>query len=196
MYKTIHGHTPVYLQNSFPQPIGANDRYVLQNEHNFPEIGVRTSSFQNSFIPRTIHDWNNLNKDIKASDTLATFTSKLNTPPLTSPKWYYSGTRILSINHAKLRMLCSPLNDHLFSHIHVIDSPDCLCGHFRENNKHFLIDCPLYLIERNQMFNKLMQIGFQPSLNNILYGNSQYTEECNIMAFSIIQEYIAATGRF
>ena len=127
---------------------------------------------------------------------MATFTSKLNTPPLTSPTWYYSGTRILSINHAKLRMLCSPLNDHLFSHIHVIDSPDCLCGHFRENNKHFLIDCPLYLIERNQMFNKLMQIGFQPSLNNILYGNSQYTEECNIMAFSIIQEHIAATERF
>ena len=102
----------------------------------------------------------------------------------------------MAIIHAKLRMLCSPINDHLYSHIHVIDSPACICGHLRENNKHFLLQCPLYLNERNEMFNKLNQIGFNPSLNNLLYGNNQYTDQVNIQAFYIIQEYLAASGRF
>jgi hypothetical protein len=196
MFKTTIGETPNYLQDSLPQPIGEHNRYALRNEHNFPEIGARTSSYQNSFIPKTIHDWNHLDNDIKAAGTTETFTHKLNASVRKAPKWYYSGKRTLSINHAKLRMLCSPINDHLYSHIHVIESPTCTCGHFRENNKHFLTECPLYIIERNGMINRLMLIGFQPTLSNLLYGNTQYSEDCNIQAFDIIQEYIAATRRF
>ena len=46
------------------------------------------------------------------------------------------------------------------------------------------------------MINKLTQINFQPSLNNLLYGNKEYDDQCNFQAFGIIQEYIIATGRF
>ncbi len=196
MYKTIHGETPVFLQNSLPMPVGEHNRYALRNEHNFPQLRTRTSTFQNSFIPKTIQDWNNLDNDIKGSNTLETFTRKLNTPPLEVPKWFYLGERSMSINHAKLRMLCSPINDHLYSHIHVIESPTCICGHNRENNKHFLLECPLFINERNEMFNNLMQLGFQPTVNNLLFGNAQYSVNCNIQAFVIIQKYIAETGRF
>ncbi len=66
----------------------------------------------------------------------------------------------------------------------------------RENNKHFLLECPLFMNERNEMVRKLVQIGFHPSLNNLLFGNSQYSDDCNTQAFSIIQEYIVAAGRF
>ncbi len=116
--KTIHGETPIYLQNSFPVPVGEHNRYALRNEHNLPQLRTRTSSFQNSFIPKTIQDWNSLENDTKASGSLETFVHKLNTPPIKVPKWFYSGQRAMSINHAKLRMLCSPINDHLYSHIH------------------------------------------------------------------------------
>ena len=92
-------------------------------------------------------------------------------------------------------MLCSPLNDHLFSHIHVVDSPACPCGHLRENNKHYLLECNLFTVERDQMLHSLQQLGFQPNLNNLLYGNSEYSEECNTKAFGIIQSFISATGR-
>ena len=83
----------------------------------------------------------------------------------------------------------------IYSHIHVVDSPSCPCGHMRENNKHFLLECNLFNVERNARLNKLRQIGFQASLSNLLYGNGQYSKECNIQAFNIIQDYIESTGR-
>ena len=158
-------------------------------------IRSRTSSFQNSFVLKTIQDWNALDNDIKASGTIETFVKKLNAPPRDIPKWYYSGLRSLSVKHARLRMLCSPLNDHLYSHIHVIENPSCICGHLRENNKHYLFECPLYANERAAMLNDLLQIDFQPTLNNILFGNKKYSEDINKKAFRIIQHFIFVTGR-
>ena len=120
----------------------------------------------------------------------------MNASPPDVPKWFYTGMRSLSIDHAKLRMLCSPLNDHLFSHIHVIDNPSCACGYLRENNKHFLLECPLFNIERNIMFTSLRPLGFEPTMSNLLFGNKKYSENCNIEAFTIIQSFIKASGRF
>ena len=54
--------------------------------------------------------------------------------------------------------------DHLFSHIHVVESPACPCGYARENNKHFLLECNLYNNERTQMLDKLLQVEFVPSV--------------------------------
>ncbi len=98
--------------------------------------------------------------------------------------------------HARLRMLCSTLNDHIYSYIHVVESPACSCGHFRENNKHFLVDCPLFINERAVMFNNLNELQFQVTISNLLYGNTEHSEQVNIKAFLIIQNYISATGRF
>ena len=93
-------------------------------------------------------------------------------------------------------MLCSNLNDHLYSHIHVVDNPMCPCGHVRENNRHFLLECALFNVERNCMLAKLRVIAFVPHLKTLLYGNLHYTEECNRQAFDIVQEFIQTTGRF
>ena len=41
------------------------------------------------------------------------------------PNWVYTGDRRQHILHAILRMLYSPLNDHLYSLIYVVDSPSC-----------------------------------------------------------------------
>ena len=127
--KTVHGETPTYMQNLLPMPLGEHNRYILRNEHNFPQAMARTSTFQSSFLPRTIQDWNRLDNEIKGLDNFETFSKKVVAPPAEVPKWYYSGKRSSGINHAKLRMLCSPLNDHLYSYIHVIESPVCPCGH-------------------------------------------------------------------
>ena len=67
-------------------------------------------------------------------------------------------------------MLCNPLHDHLYALIYVVEQPDCTCGHMRENNKHVLIDSVLYSNEQNQMITELNRLGFQPLLNNLLYG--------------------------
>jgi len=67
---------------------------------------------------------------------------------------------------------------------------------FRENNKHFLVDCPLFINERAMMFNNLNELEFQPTIRNLLYGNTEHSEQVNIKAFLVIQNYISATGRF
>ena len=194
MYKTVHGQTPEYLQNTIPAPAG-NQHYALR-EQNIPTFRARTSTFHKSFFPQTIRDWNKLDNKIKDAGTLDTFTSKLDSTLPTVPKWYSIGDRRLAIIHAKMRMLCSELNDHLFSHIHVVDSPSCQCGHHRENNKHFLLDCPLYHNERTILLNNLAQIKYDPTVSNLLHGNKKYTDKCNIQAFGFIQKFIQSSGRF
>ena len=112
------------------------------------------------------------------------------------PKWFTTGERRLSIIHAKLRMLCSDLKDHLFSHIHVIDSPACACGYHRENNKHYLLDCPLFTNERVVLLNNLARIAFKPTVSNLLRGNESLSVKCNTEAFGYIQDFIRSTKRF
>jgi hypothetical protein len=194
-YKTVQQDTLTYLQDIVPNQ-NAQNQYQLRNETNYPIPRARTSQFQNSFLPKTVNDWNNLDNDTKNSTSVESFTNHLNKNQSKVTTWYLTGDRSLGILHARLRMLCTPLNDHLYSFIHVVDSPDCACGHIRENNRHFLLDCPLYIIERNEMLNNLQILGFEPLLKNLLYGNEIYSENTNKTAFNIIQQFIKETKRF
>ena len=60
--------------------------------------------------------------------------------------------------------------------------------------QHYLLESHMFYAKRNEMLNELQGIGFQPSLQNLLYGNSQYSDGCNIQAFDIIQSFIHVTG--
>ena len=102
----------------------------------------------------------------------------------------------MTIVHARLRMLCSELSDHLFSHIHVVDSPACQCGHHCENNKHFFLECPLYMNERIELMRNLDDIKFKPTISNLLNGNDEYTTAVNVQAFGFIHDFIKSTKRF
>ena len=93
-------------------------------------------------------------------------------------------------------MLCSPLNDHLFSYIHMIDDPSCACGHVRENNRHFLLDCPLFVNERGEMLDMLEILGFRASVKNLLYGSDEYSDQVNYEAFAVVHKFLEDTGRF
>ena len=46
------------------------------------------------------------------------------------------------------------------------------------------------------MIADLNMLGFEPSLNNLLYGNATYSEKTNQNAFLVIQQFIQATKRF
>ena len=58
----------------------------------------------------------------------------------TKPNYYYIGTRLEQILHARLRMQCSFLNHHLFRK-DIVNSPFCQCG-ATETTAHFLLHCP------------------------------------------------------
>jgi hypothetical protein len=193
-YKIINGLAPQYLVDTLPE--SQDQVYNLRNADRLPNFIARTSSFQNSFFPKTIHEWNNLPLDIRNSPTLNIFKNKIKDTKHKPPDQYYAGKRSLAIAHARLRMFCSGLNDHLYSQLHVVDSPECPCGNERETSKHYLLNCTLFTIERQEMLHALQNIGFDPSLPNLLYGSDTYDSLLNITAFNIIQKYIEQTGRF
>ena len=149
---------------------------------------------QNSFYPKTIHDWNNLEQSIRDSPSLETFKRKLRDTKHHPPDWFYSNNRY---SNSRLRMKCSPLNDDLFSQSHhVIESPQCPCGHARETALHFLLECPLFSNERTIMLNELLKINYEPTLSNLLYGDEHKEITTNIKAFELICNFLKETSRF
>ena len=110
---------------------------------------------KNTFIPKTITEWNVLNAELKSTESSNTFSRKL-MRDTEIPTWFLIGDRETNIWHARMRMRCSSLNDDLHSQIHVIESSECACGYKRENSKHFLLDCPLYTEAREKMLNDLL----------------------------------------
>ena len=194
MYKITHDMAPAYLQNTLETH---HVRYNLRNQGLLHPMKYRTATHQKTFFPQTISDWNNLDQNIRNIDNFSNFETQLcNDNVKKIPKWYFTGKRYPSVIHGKLRMLCSPLNDHLYSHIHVIDSPQCPCGHPRETTKHYFLECPLFQNERQDMLQKLKSINFHPSLHNLLYGDFSVDEKTNISAFEIVQSFIEHSDRF
>jgi len=195
MFKITHNDAPEYLQNTIEN---RDAGYNLRNQNNLPPIRCKTATHQKSFFPKTISDWNKLSQNVRNSNDLESFKKKISEESNTKkvPQWFYCGKRYLSLIHSRLRMLCSLLKDHLYSHIHVIDSPQCPCGFPRETTKHYLLDCPLFFNERQTMLAKLRDLNFKPTINNLLYGNNVYNLKTNSEAFVLIQNFIEESGRF
>ena len=194
-YKTLHGETPQYLANEINRASSA-ENYTLRSGDHLIGPQTKSASFLDSFFPSTTDDWNELSNETKLSTSCEAFMRALNTNIVKPPSWFLTGTRKENTLHARLRMLCSPLNDHLHSFIHVADKPDCACGFPRENNKHYLLDCPVFCNERNTMLKNLVDINFNPTVSNLLKGDPELDQKINSKAFKIIQHYILSTKRF
>ena len=191
-HKILNGKTPIYLQNEIPRPNPTREN--LRNNDDIPKIRGLVL-YENTFIPRTICDWNRLRDEVKDTESEDSFARKI-TREIDIPTWFSRGDRLCNIWHARLRMKCSKLNDDLYSHIHVVESPTCSCGFRRETSKHFLLDCPLYANERASMLLSLAEIGFKPTTKNLLFGNSIYPDTVNCQAVDIIQKFLKDTKRF
>ena len=68
------------------------------------------------------------------------------------------GVRLLT----KLRLNFSVLNEHKFRNNFHSLTPFCVCGTDKEDNKHFLLRCPLFDSMRLDLFDQLSEI---PVLN-------------------------------
>ena len=111
------------------------------------------------------------------------------TKRIKTPKYYNAGTRKTSIQHARLRMKCSNLNEHLYRR-HLTDDKSCQCGAPTENNEHYLLFCPLYTDIRNQFINQ--EVG----VNTLLYGDSNLGNESNQEIFAMVHNFIEYSKRF
>ena len=126
-YKMNHNLTPLYLTSLVPGSVGNVSRYNLCNANNLQGINTRTAQYQQSFLPSTIREWNELPNEAKECSSVNSFKYYLNKNREHTPKYFYTGNRKAQILHTRLRTNCSSLNLDLFLK-NIVDTPHCNCG--------------------------------------------------------------------
>ena len=207
-YKIMHGLTPDYLVNIVSHNNLPTHNYGLRSlSNNIIQIPfARTTRFANSYIPKTTHDWNCLNNDLKEAPSLFCFKQKLKKNIKYKPSelfTYFNGRA--SVHHCRMRMGLSALKSHLFK-LNVTESPICeLCGIEAEDTAHYFLRCPLFHIQRTKLlsnmcevlpFNILSQLITPQIVNVLLQGHIECSLHVNCILFDHVLNYIETTKRF
>ena len=145
-YQISHGDAPPYLCDMVPQTVGDKNDYNLCSTHKMDLPFTRFTCYRRSFFHVVIREWNNLTYDTIIAPSIKDFKIAICKKKEPNMLYYYE-QRWPSIHHARIRMACRKLNQHLF-HNHLIDNPSCACGHPVEDPTHFFLNCPRYAATR------------------------------------------------
>ena len=123
LYKSINAIIPTYLSDLIPPSVGEISTYTLRNQHNITVPLCRTKISRKSCIPSSISAWNSLDIELRNSPSLASFKYQLKKLQNNSsvPTYYRTGSRYLSVLHARIRNNCSNLLSDLYiNHCHLV----------------------------------------------------------------------------
>ena len=182
-----HNLAPLYLSSLVPRSVSNISCYNLRYSNNLQTIDARTTLYHNSFLPSIVRAWNNVNDEVKQSDSLNTFKGFLTKDKLLVPKYFYVGHRKVLVLHTRLRTNCSSLNLDLFTR-NISDSPLCQCGSV-ENAQHFFFHCRYCQVPRSELMNTV-SLYQKPSLSLLLYGNDSFSLETNTIIFEKVHTII------
>ena len=73
-YKVFKTQSPRYLFEVIPT---AKRAYITRNNDKLPHFKVKLNYFKNSFFPSTVIEWNKLDLNIRNSESLTSFKSKV-----------------------------------------------------------------------------------------------------------------------
>ena len=104
------------------------------------------------------------------------------------------GSRKCNIIHTRLRHQYSSLGVDLFR-ANIINNPSCPCGCPLEDDIHYLLECLLYTNARMQIFMNITPNAVI-SIETLLFGSYNLTDETNLIVFTNVQKYISHTNRF
>ena len=192
-YKMVNKETPYYLQNLVPNQIVNLHNHFTRQTQNTSEIRTRTNLYSDYFLPSSIKLWNKLPDQTRNSTSLSIFKSRIKNPNNKCPNFYYTGTRMGQVLHARLRMNSSSLNEHLFKRNRV-DSSNCSCG-LIESTAHFLLHCKKYDKLRNDI---IFLINYPVTLNTdlLLFGSQVLNLDQNKDIFGKVQKFLLKCKRF
>ena len=77
MYRQNQDSLPQYLREQIPPTIEQITHYPIRNRHNYVTIPRRLSIYSKSTIPSSIDLWNRLDVNVRNSNTLNEFKSRL-----------------------------------------------------------------------------------------------------------------------
>ena len=113
--QTVNGLVPFYISDIMSPAVANVSRYELRDSNNIYRPPVRTVIFRKSCIPSAINEWNNLQAPIRECDSYNAFCTMLKLQAYNKiPSYFLDGKRKLSVFHARLRNLCSNLNQDSF----------------------------------------------------------------------------------
>ena len=199
-YKIWTTHSPVYLYDYLP-PHTVSQRYP----NCFKSFPCRTVSFQNSFFPYIVNQWNQLTPDIRNSLSLPILRKSLFKliKPLENNIYNIHdpmGIKLLT----RLRLGFSHLREHKFRHnFRDTLNPTCACSLQPENTNHFLLHCHNYDNLRLTLMNDLNIIDTTiSSLNEtnlvdlLLFGDIKYDSTTNQKILQATINFIKDSTRF
>ena len=202
-FKITKNQSPKYLFDKIPTTRTA---YRTRNNiGNIPRFNVKHNFFKNSFFLSTVIEWNNLDKSIRSSESLALFKKSIlqfirPTPNRTFNCHNPIGIKLIT----RLRLGLSHLRDHTFKH-NFLDclNPICCCGQDIETTVHYLLHCPIFSDERSIFFNNFRSIdenvlsGSDSRISEtLLFGISSFNDTKNTSILNTTIHYILSTKRF
>ena len=107
---------------------------------------------------------------------------------------FHLDTRQEQIIMARLRMLSSDLQGHLYS-TKIIESSACSCGFKKEDEIHFFLACPLYYRPRVSLLNALAHIAHL-TVRTLLYGDDTFELEENKIIITKTLRFIKESKKF
>ena len=189
MYKCSNNIVPDYISDIVPPLVGEVTNYPIRNRHNIASMYTRTEISRKSCIPSSVSGWNNLNNNIRESDSYVSFRSTFKNDVLGNaqvPFYFMKGQRRLSVLHARLRNNCSDLKSDLFQN-HLTDSLSCSCGNVNESAIHYFFECENYSNPRLVKFRSIRKCH-PLSLNTVLFGKSNLSDDDNFLLFQAVQQ--------
>ena len=167
----------------------------------YPNYG---SKFNNSFFPYFSKKWDGLKNSLKNTVIFTEYKQKLKHifKPIRYRHYSY-GSRLGNKLWTRLRLGTTYLNSHNFA-IQKTKSPSCMCHFNNETPTHYLLDCFLYTVERQLLFDQVSQLVtnfFQlpkfKKMEILLYGqqNSDHFD-INLKIAKYVQTFILQSKRF
>ncbi len=100
---------PDYLKSLVPKKVGERSDYYLRNVNDLTTVKTKKVKVYNSFVPKTVRDWNNLDA-YKYTPSLSSFKASYKKGMLRSPnQLHYFELGDANIHHTRLRLGLSRL---------------------------------------------------------------------------------------
>jgi hypothetical protein len=172
---------------------------------------MKTTSYQKSFFPLSITDWNQLDQEVRNLPSLISFKEKLksSSSPKPNPLYHHDSSKA-AINHTRIRLGLSGLSYQRYEYKHITDPRCPSCDAPREDIMHYFLTCPTYSAQRQKFLLDICGILFANNIevdfrrrqfrtfltDTVLKGSNLFNKQENEKIMSITQTHINETHRF
>ena len=156
--KNLKNKSPDYLLRKIPQ---RRSSHIIRNSDEIPLFETKHNFYKNSFFPSTTIEWNNLDQDLRNSESYTLLRSSILKFIRSSQNSIYSCQNIMDIKLVtRPRLGLSHLREQKFkSSFYDTLNSLCNCGMDLEYSTHFLLQCPLHISETCTLMSNLNRIN-------------------------------------